>query len=61
MIERYRRATERDPPLPETQPEPRSTRPIWLQLKLNKNLCNYPIARSARSKGGWRPDDHGYW
>src|SRR5262249_41992739 len=28
---------------------------------LNKNLCNYPIARSARTKGRWRLDDHGPW
>jgi hypothetical protein len=60
MIERYRRRTD-DPPLPETQPKPRSKRLIWRQLKLNKNLCNYPIARSARTKGRWRRDDHDCW
>jgi hypothetical protein len=61
MIERYRRPIERDPPPPETQSKLASKRLIWRQLKLNKNLCNYPIARSARTKGRWRPDDHGPW
>jgi hypothetical protein len=61
MIERYRPRTEPDPPLPETQPKPRPTPPIWRQLKLNKNLCNYPIARSARTKARWREDADGWW
>src|SRR5262249_46870421 len=61
MIERYPRRTERDLPEPEPQPKPRSKRLVWRQLKLNKNLCNYPIARSARSQGRWRSDHHGYW
>jgi hypothetical protein len=61
MIERYRLPTEPDPPLPETQPKPRPKSPIWRQLKLNKNLCNYPVARSARTKAHWREDADGWW
>jgi hypothetical protein len=41
--------TEPDPPLPETQPKPRPTPPIWRQLKLNKNLCNYPVAQHGQN------------
>jgi hypothetical protein len=61
MVERIRLRTDPDPPLPETQSAPRLTPRVWRQLKLNKNLCNYPIARSARTKARWREDADGWW
>ena len=30
--------------------------PVWTQLRLNRNLMNYPLARSARTRPEWRED-----
>ena len=59
MIKRCR--TEPEPPLPKAKPKRRPTPPVWRQLKLNKNLCNFPLARSARTKAKWNKDGQGWW
>jgi hypothetical protein len=44
-------------PPPKATPKPK---PVWTPLRLNRNLMNYPLARSARTRPLWHEDkEHG--
>ena len=59
MIARVRlRVRLNDPPEAAPKPKPKQ---IWTPLRLNRNLMNYPLARSARTRPLWHEDKDVLW
>jgi hypothetical protein len=56
MVERYRPRIAPPTPTPTPKAKRKAKRAVWLPLRLNRNLMNFPLARSARTLPDWRKD-----